>query len=318
MEENGDKPQEERKFPEYKPDNNDGINPVINPILAGIIGLLGGFILYQFVGGTLLLLVFGFNIKNAPVDLYRLMTAASQILFILLPALLFSKWFYIDVGKIIRIRIPSWREIALFVVGIIVLTPLLQNFLYLQNYFLDSLAKTSPFVHSVKSALDSFDNLVQQTYGDLLKVNNYGDMLLVIIVVSIVPAFCEESLFRGFIQRSFELKMKPFWAALITAIFFGLYHVNPYSLVPLICLGLFFGFAAYTSETIILPIVLHFLNNFAAVILYFIFGNDELINNPTVSKLDLVPTIEAFVGLLILFFILVFFIKKYYSRIQKA
>ncbi len=318
MEENSNNPQEEKNFPEHKHDNNDGINPVINPILAGIIGLFGGFILYQFVGGTLLLLVFGLDIKNAPPDLYRLMTAASQILFILLPALLFSKWFYIDVGKIIRIRIPSWQEIGLFVVGIIILTSLLQNFLYIQNYLLDSLAKTSPFVHSVKSALDSFDKLVEDTYVDLLKPSNFADMLLIIIVVSVVPAFCEESLFRGFIQRSFEMKMKPFWAALITAIFFGLYHVNPYSLIPLICLGLFFGFAAYSSETIILPIILHFLNNFAAVILYFIFGNDELINNPTVSKLDLVPTIEAFVGLSILFFILIFFIKKYYSKIKNA
>jgi len=318
MEENSNNPQEEKNFPEYKPDNNDGINPVINPILAGVIGLFGGFILYQFVGGTLLLLVFGFNLKSAPPDLYRLMTAASQILFILLPALLFSKWFYIDVGKIIRIRIPSWQEIGLFVVGIVILTSLLQNFLYIQNYLLDSLAKSSPLVHTVKSALDSFDKLVQDTYVDLLKPNNFADMLLIIIVVSVVPAFCEESLFRGFIQRSFEMKMKPFWAALITAIFFGLYHVNPYSLIPLICLGLFFGFAAYSSETIILPIILHFLNNFAAVILYFTFGNDELINNPTVSKLNLVPTIEAFIGLSILFFILIFFIKKYYSKLKKA
>jgi len=318
MEENSNNPQEEKNFPEYRPDNNDGINPVINPILAGVIGLFGGFILYQFVGGTLLLLVFGFNLKSAPPDLYRLMTAASQILFILLPALLFSKWFYIDVGKIIRIRIPSWQEIGLFVVGIVILTSLLQNFLYIQNYLLDSLAKSSPLVHTVKSALDSFDKLVQDTYVDLLKPNNFADMLLIIIVVSVVPAFCEESLFRGFIQRSFEMKMKPFWAALITAIFFGLYHVNPYSLIPLICLGLFFGFAAYSSETIILPIILHFLNNFAAVILYFIFGNDELINNPTVSKLNLVPTIEAFIGLSILFFILIFFIKKYYSKLKKA
>ncbi len=318
MEENSNNPQEEKNFPEYKPDNNDGINPVINPILAGVIGLFGGFILYQFVGGTLLLLVFGFNLKSAPPDLYRLMTAASQILFILLPALLFSKWFYIDVGKIIRIRIPSWQEIGLFVVGIVILTSLLQNFLYIQNYLLDSLAKSSPLVHTVKSALDSFDKLVQDTYVDLLKPNNFADMLLIIIVVSVVPAFCEESLFRGFIQRSFEMKMKPFWAALITAIFFGLYHVNPYSLIPLICLGLFFGFAAYSSETIILPIILHFLNNFAAVILYFTFGNDELINNPTISKLNLVPTIEAFIGLSILFFILIFFIKKYYSKLKKA
>lgn len=298
--------------------NNPENKPVISPIAAAFIGLFGGFFLYQIVGGILTILIFGTDIKSAPVNAYRLMTAAGQILFILLPALLFSKWFYIDVGKIIKIRIPSWQEILLFVIGIVILTPLLQNLLYIQNYVFNNLASSSSFFHSIKSAVDKLDDLVQSAYVDLLKSNNFAEKILIVGVVAVVPAFCEETMFRGFIQRSFEMKMKPFWAALITAVFFGLYHFNPYGLIALVCLGFFFGFAAYTSETIVLPIILHFLNNFIAVTMYFIYGDQELVNNPTITKSELMPTLAALVGLIIIFFSLIYFIKRYYSRLKQA
>ena len=121
-------------LPEHQ---NDRIHPHIHPIAAAFIGLIGGFILYQIVGGVITLLIFGMNFEKAPVNSVRLMTMAGQILFILLPALLFSKWFYEDVSSVIRIRVPAWQEFVLFGIGIIILTPLLQYFITLQNYFID-------------------------------------------------------------------------------------------------------------------------------------------------------------------------------------
>ena len=98
------------------------IYPLISPIAAAFLGLIGGFFLYQFVGGILTLVIFGFNIENAPVNSLRLMTMAGQILFILLPALLFAKWIYGDVSDIISVKFPDWIELVLFSAGIIILT----------------------------------------------------------------------------------------------------------------------------------------------------------------------------------------------------
>ena len=125
-------------------------------------------------------------------------------------------------------------------------------------------------------------------------------------------------MFRGYIQKSFGFKLKPFWAALITAVFFGLYHFNPYGLLPLTALGLYFGFAAYVSESLVIPIVLHFLNNFAAVLLYFIIGNDDLIKSDVMDTRGLQSNIFLFLMLAILFTIVIFTIKKYYSKIRNA
>ena len=71
--------------------SDEQIKSNISPIAAAFIGLVGGFFLYQFVGGLLSLIVFGFDLDKAPINGLRLMTMAGQILFILLPALIFSK-----------------------------------------------------------------------------------------------------------------------------------------------------------------------------------------------------------------------------------
>jgi membrane protease YdiL (CAAX protease family) len=296
-------------------DNNNF--PKISPVLAAFIGLFGGFFLYQVVGGLLTLVIFGFDVQNAPINSLRLMTIAGQILFLLLPSLILAKTFYKDVTHVIRFYFPVWEEIFLFTIGLAILTPLMQYFLSIQNHYVTILSANSDFIHGIKSFLDRLNDLVDKTYGDLLTAKNALDGLFVVIVAAVVPAVCEEVMFRGFIQKSFEYKMKPFTAALVTAVFFGLYHFNPYALIPLIGLGLYFGFAAYKSGSIFVPISLHFINNFMAVIFYFIFGDDDVINSTVNKSFDLSSSLMIFCGLSVLFAGTIYWIKRYYSNKMK-
>jgi uncharacterized protein len=290
------------------------IHPAISPIAAAFIGLIGGLFLYQIVGGMVTLLIFGLKVENAPVNAVRLMTMAGQVLFILLPALLFTKWFYADITRILRVKIPALTELSLFTLGILVLTPLLEYYLIIQNWCISQLALHYHIVNVIKTFLDKLNEFVESTYGNLLKPNSIVEGGLIILVVAIVPSICEETMFRGFIQRSFEFRMKPFWAALITAVFFGLYHFNPYDLIPLIALGFFFGFATYTSNSIVTPIFLHFLNNFAAVMLYFVIGDKKMLESTPDSNVDLKSAFLMVFILLILFIGVIYLIKRFYSQ----
>jgi hypothetical protein len=301
-------------------DDNLNIDPdnvvefQIPPVGAAFIGLVGGFFLYQIIGALLTVLIFGLDLESVPVNGLRLMTMAGQILFILLPALVFAKWIYSEVGKIIRIRKTSWQELGLFTIGIIVLTPLLQSFLYIQNYFLEQWAKQSGFINSVKTFFDTLNELVEKTYGNLLSASNIFELMLVIMVVAVVPAISEETMFRGYIQRSFELKLKPYLAIFLTALFFSAYHFNPYGFIPLFILGAYFGFAAYRSKTLIVPVFLHFLNNFSAISLYHIVGDDELLKSDvSVSSEELSSYLLMLVGLTLIFVFLIYFINKFYA-----
>ena len=291
--------------------------PLISPVAAAFLGLIGGFILYQFVGGLMTLLIFGFDLEAVPVNGLRFMTIIGQILFIFLPALFFSKWIYGDISKIISLKLPKWKELFLFILGIIILTPLLQSYLYIQNYFIERLAESSQFINSIKFLLDSLNELIEKTFGNLIRADNFVEMLLVIITISIIPAICEEVMFRGYIQRSFGFKFKSHIAALLTALFFALYHFNPYGLIPLAIIGFYLGFAAYSSQSLFVPIILHFLNNFFAVMLYFIIGDDELFKSNVSDIESLDANLIYFFLLLLMFITVVFLIKNYYKKSNK-
>lgn len=307
--------------PEESPDLGDSqerkIYPTMSPIAAAFTGLVVVFVLYQIGGSILTLLIFGLDIKSANVNAMRLMTIGGQIMFILLPALVFAKLIYEDVGTIIRFKLPSFKEIVVFIVGMILITPLLQTYLYVQNFLINLLAEKYVVVEKIKSILDQLDKLVTETYSELLRSETVFEASFIVIVVAVVPAICEEVFFRGFVQKSFEFRIKPVWAALITAIFFALYHFNPYGLVALLALGFFFGYSAYISRSIFIPLLLHFLNNFIAVMTYFILGEEEFIQADVSDPSQIGTNLFLFVFFLLLFILYIFLVNRNYNKIKQ-
>lgn len=307
--------------PEEKSDEEEPfkkvIEPTMSPLAAAFTGLAVVFVLYQIGGSLLTLLIFGFDIESANINAMRLMTIGGQIMFILLPALIFAKLIYEDVGTIIRFKFPNWKEIFVFVGGLALLTPLLQSFLYVQTYLIDQLANHIYLVHQVKELLDALDKLVTQTYAELLRSNSIFEASFIVIVVAVIPAICEETFFRGFVQKSLEFRIRPIWAAVVTAIFFALYHFNPYGLLALFALGLFFGYSAYKSNSIFIPLILHFLNNLIAIVSFFILGDEELMQADVSSDPSQIGiNVFLFVFFLILFTIYIIIVNKQYHKIE--
>jgi|GEM_PF-313873 len=310
---NADSETEDESNPESDPDP-EPLKSTINPVYAAFFGLFAVFILYQFGGAVLTLLIFGADFQKADVNATRLLTMGGQILFILLPALLFTKYFYNDVTRVLRAFIPHWKEVAVFTLGLFILTPLLQDVIYIQNYLFDLSAKNVEFIRQLKEMFDQLDKMVEGAYGNLLNANNAFETILIIAVVAVTPAICEEVFFRGFVLTSFNQKFKPFFSALITAFFFAIYHFNPYGSLALILLGLYFGFAAYTSNSIIVPMLLHFLNNFLAILAYFLLGSDELLNSKLPENEAIAPHFISLFFLTVIFFIFIYLLKKNYHK----
>jgi len=298
--------------------NNYQIVPTMSPNKAAILGLIAVFFIFQFGGGLLALSVFGFDLNNADMNLMRLLTIGSQILFILFPAILFSKLVFVDVTSIIRFKMPQPKEVGLFAFGLIILVPLLQDYLNIQNFILSELSNKFPFVEGIKNFLDMLDKMVEESYLQLLTANNVIEYFIVIFAVSITPAVCEEIFFRGFVQKSFEFKQKPITAIFLTSIFFGLYHFNPYGLLPLIVLGMYLGFSVYKSNSIVVPIILHFLNNFIALIAFFIFGEEELMQSKFSDVENISTHLITFSILLAVFIGFIIFIGKNYNKLTKT
>lgn len=298
---------------EYSPE----LEPTMPPAQAAIYGLIAVFLLYQVGGSILTLIVFGFDLANANLNALRLMTAAGQILLILAPALIFSKLVYNDVTTVIRFKPPNVKQIAIFIFGLIILIPLLQSYLYIQNYLFQQLAEQSYIINKIKELLDIMDKLIEETYIQLLSPDTVLDGLIIVFVVSIVPAMSEEVFFRGFIQKSFELKYRPILAIVITAAFFAAYHFNPYGIIPLFILGMYLGFAVYITDSIFVAVILHFVNNLTAILAFFIFGEDDFVNSAISG--DSLPThLITFSMLLLVFLSVIYFIRKYHGPLLRS
>ncbi len=307
--------EERNSLPEFNDDEDkrQKIKISITPTGAAFLGLALVFVLYQFGGALLTLLIFGFEVDKADVNAVRLLTAGGQILLILLPSLLLAKFIYTDVTSILKFKFPEKKEVFLFIIGMIIITPLLQNYLYIQNYFITKAAENYGAVKSIKQIVDQLDKLLESAYGSLLVSNSFFEASLIVFVIAVIPAICEEIFFRGYVLSSFQLKFSPFLSAFITGLFFGIYHFNPYGLIPLIVLGTYFGFAAYKSESIFVSMVLHFLNNFFAVTTYLILGEQELINSNIVPEKDISIYLITFIVLTILFAAFVFYVNRMYK-----
>ncbi|EYF01240.1 ABC transporter permease subunit/CPBP intramembrane protease [Chondromyces apiculatus] len=92
---------------------------------------------------------------------------------------------------------------------------------------------------------------------------------LVLLLTAVMPAVCEELLFRGLLFSGLR-RLGPVIAIVGSSLVFGLAHGSLYRLLPTLFLGLSMGYARYRTGSIGAGMLIHVLNNgLAASLLYF-------------------------------------------------
>lgn len=196
------------------------------------------FALVVFVGGT------------AQALSLRLGLAVTLVLLILLPALIYIRYKGVGLAHGLRLRAvkPS---------------------IVVSSFFLG--LGTWGVGVSIALGLEAI-GLKTMDQGLDLGLDSPAGFLLCLLVIAVGPGICEESLFRGVIQGVLERKGKWF-AVIVTAILFGLIHLMLGTAIPAAVLGVFFGWTAIRTGSIIPAMVAHFANNAAAMsFLYFLNG----------------------------------------------
>ena len=97
-----------------------------------------------------------------------------------------------------------------------------------------------------------------------------GPGLWLWFVVAVMPAICEEALFRGYLMSAFRSRFKPWISILLVAVTFGIYHTSLVRFPATALLGGAFAYIVYKTGSIIPGAILHCINNSiaAAVILF--------------------------------------------------
>ena len=103
-------------------------------------------------------------------------------------------------------------------------------------------------------------------------LGSVGELILALFVVAIVPAICEELVFRGIVLNGLRSRGK--WVAvLLSALLFGLMHNNIEQLPYTFALGVVLGTLAYETGSILPGILTHAMNNAIVLISMYLSNN---------------------------------------------
>ncbi|MBI5463731.1 MAG: CPBP family intramembrane metalloprotease [Ignavibacteriales bacterium] len=245
----------------------------ISPVAFAVLSLIGIFVLYQVGGGVLAFLaVGGGGLSSSNADLMRWLTLAGQTAFILIPTLLLGKMFSRSLADVFPFRLPSIAEIVLAIVGLLSLQRIFEVYSYLQ--------KQIPMPQRLEELFEPVRKLIEQMLKALIHADTVPQLLVVVFIVAVAPAFIEELMFRGLIQSAFQRSMPPVHAAVWCGVIFGFFHVNPFDVIPLMGLGVFLSFLRFRSMSLWIPILVHLVNNALAVVAEYLRIDDNAMLSP--------------------------------------
>ena len=90
-------------------------------------------------------------------------------------------------------------------------------------------------------------------------------LYLAIPMVAILPALCEEALFRGVLRRCFA-DLPDWLTAAVVGLLFGVFHLDVYRLVPTAVLGMAITYLCVKTDNFALAVGYHLLNNLMSVL----------------------------------------------------
>ena len=150
-----------------------------------------------------------------------------------------------SVRQTLLLRLPSWRTLSGAALLAVVLHPAVNR---LQVF----VAELYPVSDEIKMMLERF-------------FKQAPNFWLLVLLIAVMPAICEELAFRGFILSGFRHLGHKWRAIVYSALFFGLTHaVIQQSLIA--CLvGVVIGYIAVQSGSILPCMIFHVLHNTLAL-----------------------------------------------------
>ena len=227
------------------------------PGVKGMFGFIGWFILGGLLGALIELIMMMFMSQQAIVDYGMIVLYPVQFL----PAMVYAanqsrRNMVFDTGYALDNKHFSPYSFVLLIIVTVVMTFASMFVFDLPNYWNMQLTNKS----SVLSQLyDMFMELMKQVTG--------GPFWSSFLVVAIFAPIFEEWMCRGMVLRGLLTKMKPVWAIVVSALFFAVIHANPWQALNAFLIGLVMGYVYYKTGSLILTMIIHFVNNGTAVVL---------------------------------------------------
>lgn len=120
-----------------------------------------------------------------------------------------------------------------------------------------SLAATEYIIHPPARLHEGMERLMAAV--------NMKEYFTKVLLLAVLPAFCEEVFFRGICQKRLVARYGKWAGILIASLLFSTAHMNPWYIHLYFMLGAFLGWMYEKSGSLWLPIICHFINNWWTV-----------------------------------------------------
>ena len=262
------------------------MHPFTKFIFAILLALLSFFVI-SFFGALIALIVFQVSIneltsllQSTPSEENILLLKYFQLLqsigLFIIPAILLARLIFKNGLKSIGFRIGVDSAIVGWVMVLMVLGFPFVNLLSELNLNM----RLPGFLSSLEETFKQLEESATLMTEAFLESKSFAGLFYNLILIAILPAFGEELFFRGIVQRIFiDWTKSPWFGIFIAAFLFSFMHLQFYGFLPRLYLGFIFGVIYYWSGSIWLPILAHFINNAAAVVLLFIYGQEAVGKN---------------------------------------
>ena len=124
---------------------------------------------------------------------------------------------------------------------------------------------------------------------ELIFLAQNESIILSIIAIGVLPAVCEEFVFRGKLFSGYKEGLSLPKAVFISALMFGLAHFSLQQLLYAFVMGMVFAVMVHATGSILVSVIPHFIINMSQVVLtYFMYGENgyakDILNETEISQ----------------------------------
>lgn len=133
------------------------------------------------------------------------------------------------------------------------------------------------FLYGMEQWMKKAEEDAKITTEAFLKMDSVGSLFFNLVLIALVPAFGEELLFRGVMQKLFSQLTKNVHVGIwVAAALFSALHAQFYGFLPRMALGGLLGYLLLWSGSLWLPVLAHFINNGAAVFVSYLVQRGKI------------------------------------------
>ncbi|MBX2920770.1 MAG: CPBP family intramembrane metalloprotease [Chitinophagaceae bacterium] len=170
---------------------------------------------------------------------------------------------------------------------------------------LGQLNEMIPVSKSLEAVFRKLEDQYAAQVEAITNMKTFGDYLVSLVMIALLPAVFEETFFRGGMQNLLNKSLHSHWMAIIiTSIIFSLIHFSYYGFLARVCLGIVLGLLFYYSQNLWLSILAHCFNNaFAVTQMYVLLRQGKSVAEAMNDKLPMWWGLIAIVALYALFIV---------------